>query len=288
MNKSRILNTYIGITKIILALTVGSYTIVTSYLIEDFELMLIIPAITFLFCFYLLHSGWTQVKGKRMNALLFWIGVIIGSFIVWFGIEVLFIIDLHGVKFRLLAILLMIFSMLNDFLRLYCKGKTHSVNLEKHKTNLTKRKSWLYIIVPLLTILIGLAVHVCNVHMKQKRPQTWSERINSFIDDDTTSETLQNLYELRMDMRHPELPRDLFYKHADSLAYGLASLFADKTFNEYRELLYQARSKRDPYFLIKNDILPAEVEVLKTLPLVRLGSNYGIIIEKSGVVVIEE
>jgi cell division protein FtsI (penicillin-binding protein 3) len=65
----------------------------------------------------------------------------------------------------------------------------------------------------------------------------------------------------------------LYYQNADSLAIGLSKLFKDKKAAEYKKLLEQGFRNKDRFVLLKRKISYTDYELLKQLPLVKLGKN---------------
>jgi len=65
----------------------------------------------------------------------------------------------------------------------------------------------------------------------------------------------------------------LFMENIDSLAFGLSKIFKDKKVSGYKKLLQKGFRKGERYALLKRKISFTEYELLKKLPLVRLGKN---------------
>lgn len=65
----------------------------------------------------------------------------------------------------------------------------------------------------------------------------------------------------------------LFRENVDSLAYGLAAVFKDRSEGEYKELLSEGYKNKSRYFPLKKKIDYRQYQELKKLPLVRLGRN---------------
>lgn len=82
-------------------------------------------------------------------------------------------------------------------------------------------------------------------------------------------------YEIRMDMRTPALTDRIFYRHVDSLSFSLSLLFKDRSPEEYKHKLLEARRKGNRYLLIKNRVNYVQLKELKTFPLFRLGQYKG-------------
>ncbi len=82
------------------------------------------------------------------------------------------------------------------------------------------------------------------------------------------------IYEIRMDLS-PRVTSDaLFFAGLDSLALGLSRLFGDRSAARYRADLLRARQAGERYYLVKRNVSYEELQVLRQLPLFRLG-QYG-------------
>lgn len=74
---------------------------------------------------------------------------------------------------------------------------------------------------------------------------------------------------------------NIFERDIDSLSHNLASLFSNKTKNEWKSDLLRQREKNNQYYLIKNKVRYEEVEKLKHFPIFKLGQyRGGIIIQR--------
>lgn len=100
-----------------------------------------------------------------------------------------------------------------------------------------------------------------------------SERGHIFSDDDRLLATSVPEYEIRMDMQADGLTDEVFAAHLDSLCRGLASLFGDRTMQEYRRDLVDAHERGERYHLIKRRCDHEQLQALRQLPLFRLGRH---------------
>jgi len=64
-----------------------------------------------------------------------------------------------------------------------------------------------------------------------------------------------------------------FRENLDSLSLGLAALFKDKSYDEYKQLLEKGYKDKSRYFLLRKKISYREYQKLLKLPLVREGKN---------------
>lgn len=90
-------------------------------------------------------------------------------------------------------------------------------------------------------------------------------------------------YEVRMDMATQALTDKIFYSNIDSLSLCLAKLFRDKSKNDYKAELVQARRKGHRYYPVKRHVNYLQLKKLKQFPIFRLGRYEGgiIIVQKN-------
>ncbi len=82
-------------------------------------------------------------------------------------------------------------------------------------------------------------------------------------------------YDVHLDMKSPGMKAASFNDEVDSLAYCLANLFRDKSKEEYRRMLREARGEGDRFFLLKRNISYKQQKALKSFPIFRQGKNKG-------------
>jgi cell division protein FtsI (penicillin-binding protein 3) len=88
-------------------------------------------------------------------------------------------------------------------------------------------------------------------------------------------------YEIRMDMVPDGLTEELFNAHIDSLAWHLSDLFGDRTAQEYKRDLSDARHRGERYHLVRRKADHTQVKQLRTFPIYKLGRyKGGLIAEK--------
>ena len=86
--------------------------------------------------------------------------------------------------------------------------------------------------------------------------------------------TLPN-FEVRFDAVSEAITDVIFKKNVDSLAYGLSTLFKDKTKLEYKKILLKGRKEGKRSLLIKKEIDYYQMLKLKKFPIFRLGKYKG-------------
>lgn len=85
-------------------------------------------------------------------------------------------------------------------------------------------------------------------------------------------------YEIRMDFAANGLKDSTFYKHVDSLAYCLSSMFKDRSKQEYLAMLkrnFAAKSKNRDVRISPRRVSYYEMKRIKEFPIFRMGQNRG-------------
>ncbi len=89
-------------------------------------------------------------------------------------------------------------------------------------------------------------------------------------------------YELRIDFKADGLTDELFNNNVNELSNQLSLLFKDKSAKEYAQLLKNARTKGERYFLLKRKVSHTQYKQVKTFPIFSLGRN------KSGLIAVQQ
>lgn len=101
-------------------------------------------------------------------------------------------------------------------------------------------------------------------------------RGNVYAADGSLLATSVPRYDVHIDLMASGITDEVFREQVDSLAHGLSMLFGDKSRQDYKRLLKQARSSSDRrYFLLKRNISYKQQRALKTFPIFRMGKNKG-------------
>jgi cell division protein FtsI (penicillin-binding protein 3) len=82
-------------------------------------------------------------------------------------------------------------------------------------------------------------------------------------------------YEVRMDMVTKALTDEIWRENIDSLSWHLSELFRDRTKEEYKRDLTDARHRKERYYMIKRRADHTQVQQLRTFPIFRMGRNKG-------------
>lgn len=94
-------------------------------------------------------------------------------------------------------------------------------------------------------------------------------RGNIYADDGSLLVTSVPVYEARMDLT--VLSTEDFKAGIDSLSYCLSTIFPDKSKDEWKNELWQARRQRNRYMLIRRKINHNDLATIRRFPLFRLG-----------------
>ncbi|HEX4887103.1 MAG TPA: penicillin-binding protein [Luteibaculaceae bacterium] len=121
-------------------------------------------------------------------------------------------------------------------------------------------------------------------HLSTEMRPVEANRGNILAEDGSMLATSVPVYDIRMDMRAPGLTNESFKAEVDSLALGLARLFADKPASTYKQELVNARKRGARYFLVKRKIDFNQMKAAKELPIFRKGRyKGGVVFEKRNI-----
>ena len=154
------------------------------------------------------------------------------------------------------------------------------------KKEIISRLSIVYIMMFLLAVLIIGKIFYIQIGEHDK----WTERVSNLTQKDIVIEpqrgniysfnykiltTSVPFYEIRMDLGVTPLSDDLFIEKVDTLAACLSNLFKDRTKDDYRLDLVNARDKKLHYHLIQKRVNYIQYKALKKFPIFRRGRNKG-------------
>ncbi len=149
---------------------------------------------------------------------------------------------------------------------------------------------WRIYVVFLFICLFGFAIIVQIFRIQFVQGSYWKEKADSlttdyknieasrgniFADDKSLLATSVPIYDVRMDLQTDGLTKDVFNDNVDSLAQALSDLFKDRSKQEYKVDLRQARADGERYHLIQRNVHFPELQKLKSFPLFRLGRYKG-------------
>lgn len=87
------------------------------------------------------------------------------------------------------------------------------------------------------------------------------------------------IFDVRMDVASPLIKNETFQAKVDSLAIGLANLFYDKTYREFKSELISNRRSGNRFMLLKRNVTYDQLKVIRNLPILRRGKyNGGLIV----------
>jgi len=139
----------------------------------------------------------------------------------------------------------------------------------------------LYLFVVL--IAIGVVSKIVKVQQFSEEINTGSQpkyfaveapRGNIIADDGALLAISMPLYDVHLDMS--VMDRDSFSNNVVELSFLLANLFEDKTSEEYELFLSSSKkAKKNKYILLQNKVTHNELNILKKMPILKLGQNKG-------------
>ncbi len=102
-----------------------------------------------------------------------------------------------------------------------------------------------------------------------------AERGNIIAEDGRVLASSLPYYEIRADLNAEALTKNIFNEHVDSLAWYLSRFKGDRSKDYYEQVLRNARSSVNRYFLIAKNVTYPELQQMRKWPLFRLGRNKG-------------
>jgi cell division protein FtsI (penicillin-binding protein 3) len=139
-------------------------------------------------------------------------------------------------------------------------------------------------------ILFGIAILGRVGHLQFSEGEYWKRKADSltikyqnispmrgniYACDGSLLATSLPRYDVHVDMTVSGMNKQVFNEQIDSLAFCLSKLFGDKSKNDYKRILKDARLDKERYFTLKRNISFKEQKALHTFPLFRLGKNKG-------------
>jgi len=165
--------------------------------------------------------------------------------------------------------------------------------MSKQRKHIMKRMQIIYFGLAFLAMLIfgkTIYIQIANgSEMKEKAEEQSLKYItidaargNIYSIDGSLIATSVPIFEVRLDLDSSTIKSVTFDKEVDSLAYYLSDFFSDKTQEEYKEEILEARKIQNRYYLLKRDLSYTELQTLKTFPILKHGRYKGglIVVEK--------
>ena len=100
-------------------------------------------------------------------------------------------------------------------------------------------------------------------------------RGNIYSSDGSLLATSLPRYDVHLDLGTRSISKESFNSNLDSLALCLSSLFKDKSKNDYKRMLHEAKRDKERYFMLQRNISFNEQRALRNFPIFRLGRNKG-------------
>jgi cell division protein FtsI (penicillin-binding protein 3) len=142
------------------------------------------------------------------------------------------------------------------------------------------------IMVVLCSVIFGKAFYIQQVQGKHWRSlgdtlhlkweEVEAERGTIFSEDGEMLSTSIPQFDIYIDFAADGLREKngkRFRENVDSLSIGLANLFKDRSYDEYKQILLKGYKEKSRYFSLKKKISYREYQKLQKLPLVREGKN---------------
>ncbi len=155
---------------------------------------------------------------------------------------------------------------------------------------------WRIYLVYFLTVGFSVLIFLRVIYIQFAEGEHWREmarnstmryvnidaiRGDILADDGRLLATSVPNYEIRMDLHQSVISDQVFSSGIDSLAFRLSRLFRDRSQQEYKRAITQARRNQDRYFLVKRNVNYRQLIEMRDFPIFRLGRFRG------GLVVIE-
>jgi cell division protein FtsI (penicillin-binding protein 3) len=106
-------------------------------------------------------------------------------------------------------------------------------------------------------------------------------RGNIYSADGSLLATSVPIYFIHVDFLSDAITNEIFNNNIDSLSYCLSFLFKDKSKDEYKRVLKEARSEGDRYALLQRNVTFNQLKKLRQLPIFRIGRyKGGLIVEQ--------
>ena len=149
---------------------------------------------------------------------------------------------------------------------------------------------WRIYIVYIGFLLFGAAIVFRIVHLQFAEGDRWKAKADSltlrfktippsrgniYSADGSLLATSLPRYDVHLDLNAAGINDDYFNNNLDSLSMCLAGLFKDKSKNEYKRLLREARRDGERFYTLQRNISFNEQRALRNFPIFRLGRNKG-------------
>ncbi len=149
---------------------------------------------------------------------------------------------------------------------------------------------WRVYLVYLLILLAGLIIIGKVVYIQFFEGSEWIEKAQEerirYDDIDANRGNIYDangkliatsvpIFDIRMDVSSPLISDELFTRNIDSLALQLSRLFNNKSKQEYKHDLVDARTSGNRYLLIKRNVTYEQLKTLRTFPILRKGKYKG-------------
>ncbi|MFI5219130.1 MAG: penicillin-binding protein [Bacteroidia bacterium] len=149
---------------------------------------------------------------------------------------------------------------------------------------------WRVYLIYIFICLFGLAIILQVFRLQFVQGEYWRAKADSltiayrniepargniYSADGSLLATSVPVYEVHVDFLADGFTREIFSEKADSLAYCLSTLFGDKSKEEYKRFLKEARSSKERWVLLHKNVTFGELKKLCQFPIFRMGKFKG-------------
>lgn len=155
---------------------------------------------------------------------------------------------------------------------------------------------WRVYLVYIFICLFGLAIIIQVFRLQFVEGKYWRAKADSltiayrqiepargnlYSNDGSLLATSVPVYEVHVDFMTDGITKEIFSNKVDSLAFNLSVLFGDKSKDEYKRFLKEARNDGERYTLLQKNITYNQLKKLRQFPIFRMGRyKGGLIIEQ--------
>ncbi len=152
--------------------------------------------------------------------------------------------------------------------------------MKRKRTNINFRVIGLYIAT--LLVCVGIVSKIIQIQHFNKEINTSSQpryeivkapRGNILADDGSLLCISKPEYDIRLDLT--VINEDLFHRDIIQLANELSELFPEKTSKWYENFLRKSKDSKNKYVLLKKKVTHNQLNVLRKMPIFKLGRNKG-------------
>ncbi len=149
---------------------------------------------------------------------------------------------------------------------------------------------WRIYLVYIFICLFGIAIIAQVFRLQFIQGAYWREKADSltlaykkiepsrgniYSADGSLLATSVPIYNIHVDFFSDAITKEIFNNNIDSLSYCLSLLFKDKSKDEYKRILKEARRDGDRYALLQRNVTFNQLKKLRQFPIFKLGRYKG-------------